>query len=173
MTTPRCIIRRAEVSDADDIAGIHVRSYQHAYKSLMQSEYLESLTVEKQTAKWQKWLEGGTTLVAESEQKLLGFCSVGETRDEDLGPSVGEVYALYIEPGLWRGGIGTNLCNAGLQTLWEAGFERVMLWVLAENVVGRGFYEKHGFSPDGHEEPFRVGDIELPELRYVIVAMHQ
>ncbi len=48
-----------------------------------------------------------------------------------------------------------------------AGLPRMFLWVLRENARARRFYEAAGFAADGAEEPFEVGGVEVPEVRYV------
>lgn len=47
------------------------------------------------------------------------------------------------------------------------GFPDLSLWVLKENAPARRFYERAGFAPDGAEEPFQVGGVLVPEVRYV------
>ena len=162
------IIREARPSDARDIAAVHIRAWQHAYRKLMPRDALDSLDIEKRTEQWQTWLQNGKTLVAESDDTIVGFCSVAKARDDDVDSATGEIYALYVDPRLWRSGIGTHLCDAGLKALWENGFTRAVLWVLRDNLVGRGFYERYGFLADGHEEMLTAGSEQLPELRYAI-----
>jgi ribosomal protein S18 acetylase RimI-like enzyme len=169
MPDARHTMRVAAVADASGIAQIQASAWQRAYASLMPRDYLEAFTAAKRTAVWQSLLASGTTLVAVIEQRIVGFCSVGPVRDQDLDSArVGEIYALYVEPTLWRRGIGTSLCAAGLGALRETGLARVTLWVLEGNRHGRDFYTKHGFAADGHEKPYRVGEMELRELRYAI-----
>jgi ribosomal protein S18 acetylase RimI-like enzyme len=162
-------IRAAAVTDARGIADIHVRAWRAAYRDLMPQEHLDSLSADAWTTIWQRRLESGTTFVAEISQDIAGFCSVGPSRDEDSDDSTtGEIYAIYVEPELWGHSIGTKLCDAALASLRDGGFDRVSLWVLADNVLGKSFYEKYGFAADGHEEPYRIGGIELAEHRYVM-----
>jgi ribosomal protein S18 acetylase RimI-like enzyme len=100
---------------------------------------------------------------------IVGFCSVGPVRDADLDDSqVGEIYALYVEPRFWRSGVGSALCSTGLAHLRDKNLLRVTLWVLADNSLGRRFYEKFGFTEDGHSEPYVAGDAKLTELRYTM-----
>ena len=41
-----------------------------------------------------------------------------------------------------------------------------MLWVLADNVRARAFYEHHGWLADGEEKLFEMGGERYPEVRY-------
>ena len=163
------MIRRGNVSDAVGVAKIQVGSWHEAYKGLMPDEYLAAFTVDKRTPVWRELLVDGTTLVEHVDDDIVGFCSIGPARDDDLDNSVvGEIFALYVDPSQWRGGIGTRLCAAGLEWLAEHGYKSASLWVLERNTVGRRFYEKYGFKPDGAEEPYHAGQETLNELRFAI-----
>jgi hypothetical protein len=48
----------------------------------------------------------------------------------------------------------------------ERGFPRLRLWVLADNVRARRFYERAGFTADGAEQWEEHGDVSLREVRY-------
>ena len=61
----------------------------------------------------------------------------------------GELYALYVTPARWSTGTGRALMGSALAALNEAGYPRVVLWVLADNARARRFYERAGFAPDG------------------------
>jgi ribosomal protein S18 acetylase RimI-like enzyme len=73
---------------------------------------------------------------------------------DDLTPAghagdTGELYALYVAPAWWSAGVGRALMGSALAALGEARYLRVVLWVLADNVRARRFYERAGFVPDG------------------------
>jgi ribosomal protein S18 acetylase RimI-like enzyme len=53
-------------------------------------------------------------------------------------------------------------------TAEEQCFVTASLWVLEENAIGRRFYEKFGFKPDGKIKPYPSSGRELQELRYII-----
>jgi GNAT superfamily N-acetyltransferase len=77
-----------------------------------------------------------------------------------------ELYAIYVDPGRYGGGIGQALLQASLRRCTDAGHERVFLWVLEGNIRARRFYERAGFRADGTEEPFEVDGVAVPEVRY-------
>ena len=52
-----------------------------------------------------------------------------------------ELHALYVLPAYWGRGIGGALLKA-------AG-DVSRLWVLEGNLLGRRFYETHGWEPEG------------------------
>ena len=162
-------IRRGKPEDADAVAEIQVRGWLAAYAGIMPGDHLATMTIKVRAPIWEKLLAEGVTFVGETRAGIVGFCSVGPARDDDLDrASVGEIHALYVEPGRWRRGIGQALCPAGLRWLKTKGFDAVSLWVLEANTIGRGFYEKLGFAPDGRTEPYQAAGTELKELRYLI-----
>jgi GNAT superfamily N-acetyltransferase len=49
-------------------------------------------------------------LVATSAGGVVGFGAFGPSRDGDLqGREVGEIYATYLKPEVWRRGVGNRL----------------------------------------------------------------
>ena len=70
-----------------------------------------------------------------------------------------------------RGGTGTDApCSeAGIDALWDAGFERAILWVHPANQRARRFYERNGWVADGNERRQDVLGVEVPEVRYELL----
>jgi ribosomal protein S18 acetylase RimI-like enzyme len=60
-----------------------------------------------------------------------------------------ELYALYVHPAWWSTGTGRALMDRVLARTTKAGYPGITLWVLADNVRARRFYERAGFRPDG------------------------
>ena len=58
----------------------------------------------------------------------------------------GEIVSLYVLPERAGRGIGSKLLDVALDALAAEGFERAYLWVLADNVPARAFYECRGFQ---------------------------
>ncbi len=157
-------VRDATEADAAAIAGVHVRSWQSAYRGLIADEILGGLSIDQRRERWLGRLrdEAGVgpipfTLVAERDGAVVGFCSVRRL-DDDADATIG---ALYLEPGRLRAGTGTALLVRSLRRLHRAGLDHVVLWVLAANHGARAFYERFGFTPDGSRETFAGA----PEIR--------
>ena len=98
---------------------------------------------------------------------MLGFTNFGPDRDD---PTLGEVYAIYVDPDRLSTGIGRALMDEAVRRLRGRNLMPVRLWVLAGNARGLTFYERYGFRPDGGRSAFVVEQpgelpIELPELR--------
>lgn len=162
------MIRQAKTEDAQAIAEIHVTSWQAAYEGLLPDEFLQNLSIERRLQMWQQILEGAQsfTWVAEVDGRLLGFVNCGPSRDKDADPQiVGEIYAIYLLPDAWGQGFGRALCSQALQSLQNAHYQEVMLWVLQDNEGAIYFYERAGFSADGGEKTEHWDDVTLKEVR--------
>ena len=176
-------IRPARRGDELAVAELHVRSWQEAYGELMPSEFLAALDPRDRAGRYTFGdQEGPTTLLAlsagegargtlRSQQRevrsgspsppgepLLGFVTFGASRDADAR-GLGEVYALYVDPGSHRGGIGRMLMAEARRALADEGFSEAILWVLQGNDRARQFYEREGWVADGarrEENPYDI-----------------
>jgi GNAT superfamily N-acetyltransferase len=104
-------------------------------------------------------------LLAEEDGELLGFCTCGESRDEDAGRAVGEVRSFFVAGGHWRRGVGRELMPAVLDSLRERGCTEATVWSFAANERANRFYERCGFTRDGAERTEEVW-ADLTEVRY-------
>ena len=66
----------------------------------MSDSYLASLEVADRAGLWSAALNARaySLLVAEDETGIVGFTSVGPSRDEDAEPGDLEIYAIYCTP---------------------------------------------------------------------------
>lgn len=156
-------------ADIDDVARVHVEGWQRAYAGIIPDDYLADLdpAVNAERRRARPDPAGSRTIVA-AEDRILGFAAFGPYRHEDGDPSMGELYAIYIDPQTWGRGVGRRLLTAARDALAEAGFHDMRLWVLEENHAARHFYERMGLAPDGtrHYYTPRGTTVQLPELRY-------
>lgn len=149
------------------MAVVHVDTWQVAYRGLLPASYLTSLSVEARAAMWTRILDDGALVcVAERAGQLLGFAVTGDSRDEDAGPLVGELFALYVHPTAWSTGVGRRLHDDALSVSTEAGHREATLWVLDTNDRAREFYQRHGWLPDGAEKTDERPGAVLHEVRY-------
>jgi ribosomal protein S18 acetylase RimI-like enzyme len=165
-------IRRAEVNDALQIAKVHVSTWQFAYRGQMPDAFLNSLSVENRAKFWKETLSIPTNFaevwVAEENKKLIGFCSVGISRDHDRKPETGEIYAIYVDSNSMGKGVGSNLMEKGIETLKAKGFKEATLWVLDTNEKTRRFYQSKGWKEDGAKKTEPQDGFDLNEVRYRI-----
>ena len=146
-------IRSARTEDADDIAGVHVRSWQVAYRGLIDQAVLDGLSIDERAVGWRRTLAEPLptslgTVVALRDDRIVGWASLGSGRDPD-GLADGEVYGIYADPAAWSTGAGHALLEAAEQRIAEAGHNRAYLWVLDGNERADSFYARHGWLEDG------------------------
>jgi ribosomal protein S18 acetylase RimI-like enzyme len=150
------VVRRATPEDAPAIAGIHVRAWQTAYRGIWADSFLDSLSIERRTVEWRERLaslqEDVQVWVAAQEDRVVGFCSLGPAREDDLPPDTGELYMIYVLPGITRSGIGTSLIAHAEESLRAAGCPLAILWMLKQNDSAAAFYARAGWTLDGGEQ---------------------
>lgn len=154
-------IRPALPEDALAVAEVHVRAWQAAYRGLIAAEFLDALRAEERAA---TYTFGSTdpaapqTIIAGEGEEVLGFATTGPSRDAD-SPGAGEIYALYVDPVHWGGGVGRLLLREARERLRDRGFEEAILWVLVGNQPAERFYRADGWRRDGAErweQPYGV-----------------
>ena len=162
-------IRFAKDLDAEAIGLVHIRSWQKAYEQYIPESILNELSLSDRAHHWQTLISKGVTvLVMEVNNQIIGFASTSKFRDESIDNSSGEINAIYLAPQYWRNGYGVELCLAALSELTEAGYKKVLLWVMADNTQARLFYEKLGFQATSETklEEFYEGGALLTEILY-------
>jgi GNAT superfamily N-acetyltransferase len=164
-------IRQAQPEDAMAVAGVHVRSWQAAYRNILPDDYLDQLRPEDRAAKYDFASRDPLkprTLVAVEEgmsPAIHGFATTMPVTDSDM-PGYGELCALYVDPQHWGHGLGLALLSAARAQMFEHGFRNAILWVLTGNVRAERFYQNDGWTADGIRRKATVWDIEVDEVRY-------
>ncbi|MCG7405663.1 MULTISPECIES: GNAT family N-acetyltransferase [Caballeronia] len=159
--------RLAAPSDAAEIARIHVKAWQAAYRSIFPAEYLNSLSIPKRRALWSELIARGMPriMLAERDDIMLGWIAWGPSRDNDKGRTDAEIEAIYIDPAHWRQGAGRMLIDEAINAAASEGYREMTLWALEENVHGLRFYKALGFALDGVFRTERLGGCEVCETR--------
>ena len=147
-------LRRAGTDDARAIARVHVASWQHAYRGLLPTQYLSTLTVRGVGASWRRRLSvappGELVWVATVERTVVGFCAAGPARDNrSWNGYAGEVTYLYVHPQMIDHGVGRILMHKALADLEGRGCVWAEVAVLEDNASARRFYEKLGLRFGG------------------------
>lgn len=161
------VIREAKLKDFHDLGYVHSESWKVAYKGIVSDSILERMTIENSEKRFFDAISSGIekNIVAEKDDKIVGFTCIGKCRDNDVDQSYGEVWGIYLLPSCWREGIGTKLLLHDLSYLKNEGYKKVTLWVFEENRNARLFYEKFGFEFDGTKKEYNFGRI-VNEIRY-------
>jgi ribosomal protein S18 acetylase RimI-like enzyme len=109
-------------------------------------------------AEWSPWIRGwpgweNAVFVAVLEDRWVAMV-VGARRPDD---PTAHLFAMWVEPGTRRGGIGVRLVEAVLGWAAEHGATSVELGVTETNADARAFYQRCGFVETGRREPLREG----------------
>jgi GNAT superfamily N-acetyltransferase len=108
--------------------------------SLVLDEYREQLEAAPDAIELpMEQIERGEVIVAELAGRVAGFAAV--LADDDAA----ELDGLFVEPELWRRGIGAALVNIAVH---EARRHGLAMMVIA-NPSAREFYERCGFTIEG------------------------
>jgi GNAT superfamily N-acetyltransferase len=161
-------VRAAVPADAHDVARVHVRSWQTAYRGLIDQDYLDGLEPEVLANRYtfgRVGLRMPSTLVAVDGSTICGLATTGLGRDFDL-PNFGELMAIYVDPAYVRTGVGRLLMTAARERLRLVGVAGALLWVLDGNVRARRFYERDGWRFDGACRTETFGGLPVDQVRY-------
>ena len=108
-----------------------------------------------------------TQVLVEEDGEVLGISTCGESRDDDVDESVGEIRNFFVAPGRWGGGVGRALMEGALDALRERGYSTATVWSFAANDRANAFYEALGFTRDGAEEDSTGEEwAGIPGIRY-------
>jgi ribosomal protein S18 acetylase RimI-like enzyme len=159
------IVRDAVAADARAISEVQVNGWQHAYRGILPDEFLADLSVERRETWWHQQIEVGALAVAVAEDddgKVVGFVSSGP----GAHPHEAELYAIYLDPRRMGEGLGRLLMEAAERTMIEQSFQQAILWVFADNLRARRFYEQAGWSADGTFKVEEIGGVQPTQVRY-------
>ena len=98
--------------------------------------------------------------VAEVEDEAVGSASVGH----------GFLRTLFVMPSHWNLGVGSQLHDLALERLRGRRATEAKLWTLAENHLGRRFYERRGWTTTGatRDAPFAPYPLEVEYRRRLV-----
>lgn len=153
-------IRRASLSDAEQIGPVHAQAWREAYAGILSDEWLENVSDSERIAKWHTILSEPNPAqqwVVEVDDKIVGFSASGPPRDANPIRSL-ELWSLHVLRSHTRVGIGTALVAAAV------GNTPASLWVLEANYPAQRFYTAMGFSPDGARGILTSWE-NVPEIR--------
>ena len=163
------MIRGATINDAERIAEIDVLSSRYAYRNVLSEECLyHELTVGNRVPVHQRWIAekrfGIYVYEDDDTGTIRGMMGIGMCEDDDQEGAF-ELHYLYVDPDCVRRGIGSEMLRFFEQEGRNRGCPDFVVWVLEEKEMGKRFYEKHSYRPDGKEKVFKRWNKR--EIRYV------
>ena len=133
------VIRKATEADVRQIAEILVEDWERAYRGIMDSAFLDAMSVEQrypiELGRYQKYT------VAADGQEILGY-AWNEMTEEETADC--EIVALYVRYDRRKSGIGRMLFQNAVDSFRAAGKKTMIVWCLKENQEARKFYERMG-----------------------------
>jgi ribosomal protein S18 acetylase RimI-like enzyme len=146
-------IREATPDDVPTVRSVARESWLKAYADVVPESVIEEAVAEWYADETMTRIVGDdeqVCLVAvddrSGDEELIGFAHGATDGDE------GDVLRLYVHPDRWHEGIGTALLEAMERRLTDMGAERMQAMVLADNEMGKAFYEDRGFEKVGEAE---------------------
>jgi L-amino acid N-acyltransferase YncA len=162
------VIRPATLADAEAIAHVYVEAWRTAYRGIMPTAFLDSLSKEDRRDRWQAILTKNAprefNFVAEQDGEIVGIASGGPERKGDPD-FTGELYAIYLLDEHRGHGIGTALFQRSVETLVALGIKSMKVWVLRDN-PHRAFYERLGGELLLGEDIIELGGSEMVRIAY-------
>lgn len=136
-------LRRATLSDAPAIAGLHAASWRAFYRGALSDDYLNGNVIADRISVWSSRLsvhrEEQLVLLAEAADGLLGFSCAYLGADPIWGSLLDN---LHVSQQHHRCGVGKTLLAQTRAWIWEHERTDLMhLWVLQSNARARMFYE--------------------------------
>ncbi len=157
------MLRVAHLGDAPEVAAVNVASWQATYRGIVSDDFLDGMSVEAQTDRWQARLASASRVwvALHAGGQVVGYAMGGPRRE---GPEryTGELYALYLLPVAQRRGLGRRLVAKVAQDLIADGFDSMLVWVLRDN-PNRGFYQRLG-GKEVAAQTIVIGGRPLPEV---------
>jgi GNAT superfamily N-acetyltransferase len=156
-------LRAAVAADVDAIADVFLHCWLDAYPGVLADEVLAGMDETAARELWRAALgsEGGQTEVAEEAGSVVGVVRFGfDPADRRRG----HIFSLYVHPGASRSGIGGALMARAAHWFRSQHLREATLWVFEANSGARGFYARHGWSPDGEvrtEPQFQALEVRL------------
>jgi len=160
-------IRLAKPSDAPDMAEIHARSWEVAYKDIIPMEYIKQKNATR-PALYQRIItnDNTTQYVIQADCKTVGIMCIDDPQDDDIDDNYYELHGIYLHPDYYRKGIGTQAVDFAFEKARELGKKFMNVWVFAENINSINFYKKCGFTADGKTKILECGkDMEAVRMR--------
>jgi L-amino acid N-acyltransferase YncA len=156
-------IRHAAITDAAEIARIHVETWRTTYPGIVPAAILASLDQAEREQSWRERIAEGNfpILLAVDDGQVIGFAAGGSLR-EPVDDYDAELYAIYVLKTERSCGAGRALCRAVASELWSTGLRRILVWVLAANPAV-SFYEHLGGTLVARKT-IGIGGATLPEI---------
>ena len=156
-----------DLTDYDDliqVSRVYEQSWKYAYKNIIPRAYLDSIPEGRWAVNIRK--PGMNNLVLTDGGIIVGTCGYCRSRWDKFA-EYGEIVSVYLLPEYMGRGYGRELVVTAVSRLKSMGHEKILLWVLEDNMKARQFYEHIGFVNGGEVLDDNIGGKELREIMYI------
>ncbi len=136
--------------ELNDLARVHVLSWQQTYAGLVPQDYLDNLSISAREESWRRVFRShqeSAVQIAYHDYDAIGFISFGKARDKDK-EGQGEIYAVYVLKENWGEGIGYMLFKIAKDGFLRQGITSAYLWSLEGNQRALQAYKRWGGVAD-------------------------
>lgn len=159
-------IRYANESDSRfEISDIYEKSWKAAYKDIIPDAFLNSIPRGEWASNFQQ--SGFSDFVLIDNGKYIGTACICKSRWEKFA-DYGEIVSIYLLPEYFSKGYGKLLMDACVENLHKRNYDKILLWVLEDNIRARKFYEKNGFNCTDELQVNEICGKEIREVMYVL-----
>ncbi|MBF0753068.1 GNAT family N-acetyltransferase [Jeotgalicoccus nanhaiensis] len=135
------IIREMLIEDTKQVQDVAKKSWNATYEGIIPNNIQENfLKGAYNDEMMQKSLSHSLLLVAEAENKIVGFVNFSPVNEQGQT----ELSAIYLYPKYQGHGIGSALLDKGIAMLGN--LKEVHLNVEKDNTIGTNFYKAKGFK---------------------------
>ncbi len=143
-------LREASAGDVDEVAALFLRCWRGSYADVLPAQVIGVFDEAGARELWHRALSrpraGTRGVVAVEDGRVVGVIRMGRDPAE---PTAGHVFSLYVDPDAQGSGVGRSLMAEAAAWFRSEGLSEATLWVFEANDRARGFYGRHGWSPDG------------------------
>ncbi len=170
MANPNYAVRLATEADLPTVAGIHIASWQDAYKGVVPDALLANRSVEGSLSGWRSTFAkypANITVATAQDGAIHGFCCAGPVVDTAKNaPFEFQIYGLHVLPASRQRGIGSALLRAAFARARESERMRsAIVWTLRDLQLSRRFYEREG-GQVVKTDVWSIDGTALPEVAY-------
>jgi len=136
------VVREAGSDDASRMRAVHLDAIEALGGQAYSDEQVAAWAHDRDPAEYPVEIKGTYAVVAETDDRLVGFGWMRPDAEGLVAPVDGELTALYVDPSVTRRGVGTRLCTELESEARRRGVESLGLWA-SRNAVP--FYETQGY----------------------------
>lgn len=166
MSSPE--VRYARLSDAAAVANLHLIASRILYDGLVPETHWQATPMAQRVTFWKEAIEYGEpqVVVALLEREIVGFVGFDRSRDPKSKNTVGELWAIYVDPDHIGQGVGLALWDAAREGLQDEGCTDVTVWVPLASQHALRFFDAAGFKREMNTaRTVPMGGVRVEELR--------